>query len=129
MNKNQGFGLTALFLIVVAYAFTGAAAPVGIHAECMDTIDNDGDASIDVEDQDCIDYPFADGNGESPTPINDRFGAPEGYISTAYDWWYQELVAGTYKDDPCLVNAGAWYGPNNDGSGSQYDSFAQQYCI
>lgn len=129
MNKNQGFGLTALFLIVVAYAFTGAAAPVGIHAECADTIDNDGDAAIDVNDQDCIDYPFADGNGESPTPIDDRFGAPGGYTSTAYDWWYQELVAGTYAGDPCLLNAGSWYGPNNDGSGSQYDSFSLQYCV
>jgi hypothetical protein len=129
MNKNQGFGLTALFLIVVAYAFTGAAAPVGIHAECTDGIDNDTDAAIDVMDQDCIDYPFADGNGESPTPIDDRFGAPGGYTSTAYDWWYQELLAGTYTDDPCLLNAAEWHAPGNDGSGSQYDAFSIQYCI
>ena len=129
MNKNQGFGLTALFLIVMAFALTGAASPVGIHVECMDGIDNDADTGIDVEDQECIDYPFADGNGESPTPPNERFTSDSGYTSTAYDWWYQELVDGRYTGDPCLLNAGAWNAPGNDGSGVQYDEFAFQFCV
>ena len=129
MNKNQGFGLTALFLITMAYALTGAAAPVGIHVECSDAIDNDGDMAVDADDQECIDYPFADGNGESFTPIDDRFTADGGYTMSAYDYWYDALVGETYTGDPCVPNYAAWYGPNNDGSGVQYDEFSVQYCI
>jgi hypothetical protein len=129
MNKNQGFGLTALFLITMAYALTGASAPVGIHVECADAIDNDGDLAVDADDQECIDYPFADGNGESFTPIDDRFTADGGYTMSAYDYWYDALVGGTYTGDPCMLMAGSWYGPNNDGSGAQYDEFSLQFCI
>lgn len=113
----------------MAYALTGAASPVGIHAECSDIIDNDGDLFVDAEDQDCIDYPFADGNGESYTPIDDRFNADGGYTMTAYDYWFDALVAGTYTGDPCNLNSSSWYGPNNDGSGAQYDDFSFEYCV
>lgn len=129
MNKNQGFGLTALFLIVMAYALTGAAAPVGIHVECMDTIDNDGDGGIDADDTECLQYPFADGNGESPTPVEDRFTSDAGYSMTAYDYWFEALVAGTYNSDPCNPPVGDWFGPNNDGSGNQYNEFFNNNCF
>lgn len=129
MKKNTGFGLTAIFLITLAYAFTGAAAPVGYHIECIDTIDNDGDGEYDSNDPECLEYPFADGNGESHTPEGERFTSSAGYVSTIYDYWYQQLVDGIYKFDPCTLNTPSWYGPGNDGSGTQYDGFALQYCI
>jgi len=128
MNKNQGFGLTALFLITMAYALTGAAAPVGIHVECADAIDNDGDMAVDAEDQECINYPFADGNGESPTPMGDRYSSDSGYTMTAYDYWFEALNAGTYTQDPCLLPFD-WMPGEGDGSYEQYQSFAEQFCI
>lgn len=129
MKKNQGFGLTALFLIVMAYALTGAAAPIGIHAECMDGIDNNGDGLADADDFECINYPFADGNGETHTPSTSQFTASEGYTMTAYDWWFEALQSGAFTGDPCMLNTPGWYEPGNDGSGSQYDAFAVEYCI
>jgi hypothetical protein len=128
MNKNQGFGLTALFLITMAYALTGAAAPVGIHVECADAIDNDGDLGVDADDQECINYPFADGNGESPTPMGERYTADGGYTMSAYDYWFEALNAGTYSGDPCVLSFD-WMPGEGDGSYEQYDAFAGQFCI
>jgi len=128
MNKNQGFGLTALFLITMAYAFTGAPGPVGIHVECMDGIDNDGDMAVDAEDQDCINYPFADGNGESPTPLGERYTSDRGYTKSAYDYWFEALNAGTYTADPCNLIYDWMPQPEGDGSYEQYGDFYLTYC-
>ena len=73
---NTPFAVTvgiAIFLTVAVNAIIGGTY-IGIHAECQDGIDNDNDnGMIDVHDPDCASYPYADGNGESPTPIVDRY--------------------------------------------------------
>ena len=129
LKTYQASAAAFLLLLILATAFTGKPAPIGIHQECIDQIDNDLDGGVDSEDQDCLDYPFADGNGETNTPIEQRFTSSTGYVSTAYDYWFEQLVDGFYKDDPCMLNAGSWYGPGNDGSGTQYDDFSFEYCI
>lgn len=77
-----------LFLGILASAFTGIDES-GIHAECADRVDNDGNApeifiyghpgtisslsGIDAQDQNCLFYPYADGNGESDTPSSQQY--------------------------------------------------------
>ena len=129
LRTYQASAAAFLLLLILATAFTGSPAPVGIHAECEDLVDNDLDGAIDSNDQNCIEYPFADGNGESHTPLTERFTSSDGYVSTIYDWWFEQLQSGAYTGDPCLTDTSTWYGPGNDGSGTQYDDFATQYCI
>lgn len=83
---------TFIVLGLVAVALVGSApGPEGIHAECADGLDNDGDGGTDLGintgapvpnwDQSCLDYPYADGNGETDTPPTDRFTNTErGYV-------------------------------------------------
>jgi hypothetical protein len=129
MRAYQASMAAFVLLLVLATAFTGKAAPIGIHAECEDTVDNDLDGGIDSNDANCIEYPFADGNGESHTPQVDRFTAPEGYVSTIFDWWYSQVLNGGFTGDPCNLAAPSWYAAGNDGSGEQYDEFALNNCI
>jgi hypothetical protein len=126
LRAYQASAAAFLLLLIFATAFTGKPAQVGYHVECTDGIDNDGDNGIDSNDPQCLEYPFADGNGESHTPEADRFNDPVGYVSTIFDYWFEQLVDGVYAGDPCDLPAevSAWYGPGNDGSGSQYDNFA-----
>lgn len=83
---------TFIVLGLVAVALVGSGpGPEGIHAECADGLDNDGDGGTDLGintgppvpnwDQSCLDYPYADGNGETDTPPADRFTNIEhGYV-------------------------------------------------
>ena len=92
-------GLAMIAVVVFAFGFVGTM-PIGIHAECTDGIDNDGDGVgqpfdpafyVDAYDLDCYEFPFADGSGEDPTPTADRFNSlgaayeVPGY-ATAFDW-------------------------------------------
>jgi len=77
-----------LFLGILASAFTGTDES-GIHAECADGVDNDVSSpeiftygtpqqissmsGIDAQDQNCLFYPYADGNGESNTPSSEQY--------------------------------------------------------
>jgi len=72
----------------LAASFTGTSES-GIHSECTDGLDNDLSANspfvygspqvitieqgTDGQDQNCLFYPYADGNGESSTPSNEQY--------------------------------------------------------
>lgn len=72
----------------MAASFTGTDTS-GYHSQCTDGIDNDSSANspfvygspqvieieqgIDGTDQNCLFYPYADGNGESNTPSNEQY--------------------------------------------------------
>ena len=101
---------------------------MGIHVECSDGIDNDGDLAVDANDQDCTNYPFADGNGESPTPLGERYTSDGGYTMSAYDYWFEALNAGTFTLDPCDFPYD-WYEGQSDGSYEQYGQFIFEYCL
>ena len=74
-------------------------APIGIHIECRDGLDNDGDgvnsggSGIDWGDDDCFAYPYADGNGESFTPEQDRRTGEKYLDGNAYNYWYNYAIS------------------------------------
>jgi hypothetical protein len=77
-------------------------------------------------DMDCVEYPFADGNGESFTPPELRFTSVDrGYVSSAFDAFMSGYdpsgSEGDTSQDPCdpLI---AW--PAEDGSADA----AAEYC-
>lgn len=156
MPQGQAAFVAALLLAVI---IAGAPQPpIGIHADCLDDVDNDLDldlngdgfldlgeltgdprAGIDLNgafqappgydtdrvDMDCVEYPWADGNGESFTPPELRFTSERGYASSTFDAFMSGYdVAGFEGDtsqDPCdpLIQ---W--PAEDGSQDQ----ASSYC-
>lgn len=94
-------GLVILVVAAFAVGFVGIL-PIGLHEQCKDGIDNDNDYQpqfpqfppvfyTDAYDENCIEYPYADGNGESSTPTSERFNSASlayritGY-ATAFDW-------------------------------------------
>ena len=92
MDSRKGYRasvLIALFLGIIAASFTGDMSPIGYSSECTDGIDNDGDnlshsifrGGIDASDGSCFDYPFSDGNGETDTPMSDRYNSLQSYPS------------------------------------------------
>ena len=67
---SRGQFLVAIFFALLAVAFTGGEREgIGFSKECIEGIDNDGDGQNDAQDVDCRSYPYADGLGETFTPI------------------------------------------------------------
>lgn len=85
--SSSTFAITAglfLFFAVMVNALVGTSQ-IGIHEDCLDGLDNDGDSFTDFGDNDCAIYPYADGNGEEFTPEQDRMNG-EAYIhGNAFD--------------------------------------------
>lgn len=84
----QSMAIVFLFLGILAGSFAGTVKPITINSECVDGIDNDGDeflivnpGGIDTSDPSCLYYPFSDGNGETDTPISDRYNSIREYPS------------------------------------------------
>lgn len=74
MDKATKGGLAVgalLLAMLLGNALTGVAV-VGYHSECIDQDDNDQDGFVDGMDPECSEYPYADGNGEDFTPMEDR---------------------------------------------------------
>ena len=42
-------------------------------------------------DDDCTDYPYEDGNGADPTPVNQRFTKPQDHYVSPYDWLREDV--------------------------------------
>lgn len=127
MNNARNGIILALVLLLLATAFTGINTPLGYSSECTDGLDNDGDLNaidggIDVEDDSCFYYPYNDGNGESDTPINERYNSIRDYPSLfEYHRDYGGFVfvcdayaQGLYDSNPLeKIDANTWL----DGSG------------
>lgn len=154
---SQAFNAAAVFvLLITAGALVGTAQPIGVHPECLDDIDNDGDAvfgnpegGVDINgapngpavsplmlypDRSCVEYPFADGNGESFTPPEERFTSSKGYIGTAFEVFLMHEAEHDESDIaqgeiprsermPCEYPPIDWF-PVEDGSRDQ----AMLYC-
>lgn len=85
---QSGKILIAIFFGLLAVAFTGdQSVGVGFSKECIDGIDNDADGSIDVNDSDCLSYPYADGAGETFTQIGADYQS-EKYAVSMFDYQY-----------------------------------------
>ena len=84
----KGQILVAFFLALLAVSLTGDQSQgVGFAKECIDGIDNDSDGSIDVNDSDCLSYPYADGEGETFTQIGADYQS-EKYAYSIFDYQY-----------------------------------------
>jgi len=93
----NGYSKTAggfILALMVAVAFTGTPNEViGIHADCNDVIDNDSDGETDAFDDQCWEYPFADGGGEygtTPYPSG-KMWSSDSYSITLHEWRVQQI--------------------------------------
>ena len=131
----NGYSKTAggfILALMVAVAFTGAAPtpPIGIHQDCIDGFDNDGDGPIDDMDGNCYEYPFADGGGESQTtmgPNGKAWASDQGYEMSLFDWHmivaphtvrcfqdavYLQADIESNGEDPSLQQYNEWFSLN-----------------
>jgi hypothetical protein len=108
----NGYSKTAggfILALLVAVAFTGSPQTVvGIHAECEDAIDNDGDTDIDAFDDQCWEYPFADGGAEYGTTQypNGKMWSSDSYSMTLHEWRLQQIelnppLGGSFEHQYC----------------------------
>jgi hypothetical protein len=104
LDKKQTFGVV-IFTLLLGSALVGMAAPIGLHPEATDQLDNDGDMAADwlgtaqyPPDPDLIAYPYADGSGESPTDPASMWTG-ESY-ATLY-----EMFVELYNSDPAYYDS------------------------
>jgi len=95
MKRNSAAVAAIVLALVLGNALAGLGPKVGYHVECTDGIDNNQDGFIDGDDPECINYPWADGNGESPTESAGYYGESDGYE------FYADYI-GTYAFDPSV---------------------------
>ena len=79
MKRNSAAAGAIIMAVILGNALVGMAPDIGYHVECTDGIDNTGDGFIDGDSQECSSYPWADGEGESPTSIMGYYGESSGY--------------------------------------------------
>jgi phosphatidylserine decarboxylase len=100
-NTRNGLIVT-IMLLLVATAFTGTALKtIEINSDCQDGFDNDGDDQIDIEDDPCFEYPYADGNGEEETPLNQRYTSSN-YVSL-FDYHIENAPLGAEVPMICFA--------------------------
>lgn len=79
MKRNSAAVAAVVLALVLGNALTGILPDIGYHIECTDGIDNNQDGFIDGDDPECLNYPWADGNGESPTQDSGYSQSTDGY--------------------------------------------------
>jgi hypothetical protein len=109
VRAYQTAGLVALFLGVMASAFTGTQITlVKLNPDCLDGIDNNGNGFSDFNDPQCQQYPFEDGNAESGTLVQDRWQG-EGYILSIFEVNLQYGTQSTQETCDGWVNGADGY--------------------
>jgi hypothetical protein len=90
-----------ILAVIMGNALAGATT-IGYHAECIDGIDNNGDGLADGQDQECTEYPFEDGNGESHTPPEERSTSSDEYSS----WfeYHRDYMTGSQLEGTVCFN-------------------------
>lgn len=79
MKRNSAAVAAVVLAIILGNALAGIGPDIGYHVECTDNIDNNQDGFIDGDDPECVNYPWADGNGESPTEESGYHQSTDGY--------------------------------------------------
>lgn len=134
-QARKAQALTGILLLVVVGALTGSPMAIQVHEECIDGINNDGgniltwdgidmDGGVggnpvnyggsDGPDMNCLEYPWADGNGEDHTPHDERYNGDR-YASTTFKVWNQ------YNNGCAVVDLAGLQVPD-DGSQYEYQS-------
>ena len=135
-QARKAKALTGILLLIVAGALTGSPMAIEIHQECIDDVNNDGGNplmwdGVDIDggpngdifkifspdgpDPECLIYPWADGNGETHTPVDERYLGDK-YASTTFELWEEYLGNGCFVTD-----LGGIMPPQEDGSLSQWE--------
>lgn len=104
MSKAGSAGI--VLILAFAVVATIGSPTVGIHESCLSTAgDTDGDGRLGIQDPQCAEYPFADGNGQFETPESERKTNENGYnfgiTDYANEWEYFLLTAGIPAPDIC----------------------------
>ena len=90
-NKRLNMFLPFVLFIVIGALFAGGSPepikPKTMDIECQDyTKDDDGQGGLGfISDQDCQDYPYRDGNGETSSQIGGIWGTEEPPYQTYWD--------------------------------------------
>ena len=134
-QARKAQALTGLLLLVVVGALTGSPMAIEVHQECIDGVNNDGGTPLtrdgidldgglggnpamyhrpDGPDMNCLEYPWADGNGEDHTPHHERYQGAR-YSSTTFEIWND------YNNGCAVVELGGVPLPQ-DGSQQQYQT-------
>lgn len=100
-------------LLLVATAFTGTSLKaIEIHSDCEDGLDNDLDGQIDIEDDPCFQYPYADGNGEQETPLNERYTSSS-YVSL-FDYHIENSAQEYLEEVVCFALTTGLYNESDE---------------
>ena len=142
----NGYSKTAggfILALMVAVAFTGTPNEViDIHVECEDAIDNDSDGAIDAFDDQCWEYPFADGGAEYGTTQypNGKMWSSDSYSMTLHEWRVEQIglnpaLGGVMEHNYCDANTyNAEYAQvatatnGEDNSDQQYATYHAENC-
>lgn len=105
MGKKSSAGI--VLILAFAVVATIGSPTVGIHESCLSTAgDTDGDGRIGIQDPQCAEYPFEDGNGQFETPEELRKTNENGYnfgdSQYANEWEYFLANAGIPAPDICV---------------------------
>ena len=118
-KRYQNAGIVVLFLAILAGALAGSPRTyIGISAECEDGLDNDGDLDIDFGDQQCYEYPYSDGNGESTTPFNERYTSTW-YVSL-FEWHLENAPPGFEENIICTALGFQYYNADDAEAASMW---------
>jgi hypothetical protein len=127
MNKTRSSVALALVLVILASALTGMGQPAPTyHEDCIDGIDNppDTNGGEDIFSSGCAEYPYSDGNGEEPTPQQDRYS--QGFDKYPSLFEYHMMYSPdlqTLEVILCISLGFGWYVTNADSQeASQYIS-------
>jgi len=126
-NARNGIAL-ALFLLILATAFTGMAQPAPTyHEDCVDGIPNPPNTapgSQDIFSVGCAEYPYSDGNGEEATPSSEQYSqALEEYPSLFEYHINNSPDPQTIESVLCFSLSFGWYVIDSDSQdASQYIS-------
>jgi hypothetical protein len=125
-------GKAALFMALLlgaALAGTGVANIAGVHSTCNDQSDNDADGGIDDGDENCLNYPWADGAGEKYTNIgvtqgeNGQISGSMNYPSTAFAYWLANPTPNGYPPCDLALHYYNWPGGTWDNSAAEASAF------
>ena len=125
MNKRTSGSLAAgalLLAFLLGNALAGMSV-VGYHPECIDGIDNDQDSAIDGMDFECAEYPYADGNGEAGTPVQERFSEDSYKSYFEYHRDYMDPMSQEQIDQVC---ANIQFGNYDEEDGQAADAWATE---
>lgn len=116
-----GLAVGALLLaMLLGNALTGIAV-IGYHPECIDQDDNDQDGFVDGMDPECAEYPYADGNGEDFTPIEDRLTGDSYQSLFEYHRDYMDPLSNPQIDTICFAVATGQY---SDADGEKFNTWS-----